>query len=130
MEEFNFNDAMKLSHCDDVCTDKGFNISNFLVMSRCEETISTETDSADILSLYKQLKLQEAIKQSDIEKGKKKSLLYTNDRLIDDITNKITYKQVNYPASYQSVSKQDISNTILTNKQLLDQHLMKDPFKH
>ena len=62
MEDFNFNDLMKLSHCDDECTDKGFNMSNFLVMSRCEETIQTETDSADILSLYKQLKLQEAIK--------------------------------------------------------------------
>lgn len=52
-EDFNFNDVMKLSHCDDECTDKGFNMSNFLVMSRCEETIQTETDSADILSLYK-----------------------------------------------------------------------------
>jgi hypothetical protein len=57
MDDFNFNDAMKLSRCDDECDDKGFNISNFLVMIRCEEKIQTEQDSAEILSLYKQLKL-------------------------------------------------------------------------
>lgn len=99
-EDFNFNDLMKLSKCDDECTDKGFNMSNFLVMMDCEEKIQTEADSSEILSLYKQLKLQEALKTSDIEKGKKKSLLYTNDRLINEIADKISSKQVNYPASY------------------------------
>ena len=39
MDDFNFNDAMKLSRCDDECDDKGFNISNFLVMIGCEEKI-------------------------------------------------------------------------------------------
>ena len=53
--------------------------------------------------------------------------MYTNNRLINDIVAKINYLDINYPKSYQTITKKEISNTILTDKQLQEEHLQKNP---
>lgn len=52
-------DPTKLSMCDDECQDRGFGITSFLMYRTAQKKIDNENASGDILSLYKQMKLQQ-----------------------------------------------------------------------
>lgn len=54
-------------------------------------------------------------------------MLYSNERLINDISQLIEDTDTDYPKSYQKVAKSSINNTILTAIQLRSQHLLNDP---
>ena len=67
------------------------------------------------MSLYKQLKLQRELENAtSLNEGARKSMLYTNERLINDISELIEATDTDYPKSYQKVAKSEINNTILT----------------
>jgi prophage antirepressor-like protein len=63
--------------------------------------ITAEKQSADILTLYKQMKLQKELKNcKDLERGKRESMIYTNKRLINEIADLIEITETDYPKSY------------------------------
>ena len=92
---------LTLQPCEDGCDDPGFTTSNFLTSYDCSEKIRKEKESADILTLYKELKLQEVLKKNNnLEEGLKESMLYTNYRLINQIGDLIERSDTDYPKSY------------------------------
>jgi hypothetical protein len=90
-----------LKQCEDECDDPGYTMSNFLTSYDCSIKIKKEKEAAEILTLYKQLKLQEKLRNStDLESGIKESMLYTNYRLINQIGDLITSSETDYPKSF------------------------------
>jgi hypothetical protein len=52
------------TRCKEECDDNGYSESNFLTAYDCQNKISKEKESAEMLTLYKQLKLQRELKES------------------------------------------------------------------
>lgn len=53
--------------------------------------------------------------------------MYTNERVLGQIAEKIQVGGVDYPKTYQSLINDQHTNTILTNIQLRKQHMLLDP---
>lgn len=60
-----------------------------------------EKANSQILSLYRQMKLQKALKEcEDLEHGFRESNLYTNRRVLGEITALIDQNSVDYPKTF------------------------------
>ena len=60
---------------------------------------------ADVLSFYKQMKLQETLHKTPfLDENARKNMLYTNARFMNDISEKIGVNNIDYARTYANLT--------------------------